>query len=67
MKLYTILQLGILLSIALVIFYLYSIRLINTTDVYEEDFEEAEHEITTETVSFKKCLYHKLSIYFINN
>lgn len=55
MRLYTILQLGILLSIALVIFYLYSIRLINNRDsVLEEDPELFENEVTTEKLSFKK-------------
>ncbi|XP_072386802.1 glucoside xylosyltransferase 1-like [Diabrotica undecimpunctata] len=56
MRLYTILQLGILLSIALVIFYLYSIRLINSTDILEEDFEEVveDNEVTTERIYFKR-------------
>ncbi|XP_056641310.1 glucoside xylosyltransferase 1 isoform X2 [Diorhabda carinulata] len=55
MRLYTILQLGVLLSIALVIFYLYSIRLIITTDNLEDDFEELEEdEVTTERIYFKQ-------------
>lgn len=53
MRLYTILQLGILLSILLVIFYLYSIRLLNK-DIDFEYGEVAKETATTEVISYKK-------------
>ncbi|XP_074030303.1 glucoside xylosyltransferase 1 [Leptinotarsa decemlineata] len=54
MRLYTILQLGVLLSIALVIFYLYSIRLLNSRESIQDEEEEVYDQITTERISFNK-------------
>lgn len=54
MRLYTILQLGILISILLVIFYLYSIRLIYNKDIDFEYAEVAKETVTTEVISYQK-------------
>lgn len=54
MRLYTILQLGILVSILLVIFYLYSIRLLINKGSDYEYVEEAQEIATTETITYKK-------------
>lgn len=56
MRLYTILQLGILLSILLLIFYLYSIRLINHKDIDFEYGDLAKETVTTEVISYKKLV-----------
>lgn len=54
MRLYTILQLGILVSILLMIFYLYSIRLLNNKDSDYEYVDVAQDIATTETITYKK-------------
>nr|CAH7721528.1 unnamed protein product [Callosobruchus chinensis] len=57
MRLYTTLQLGVLLSIILLIFYLYTVRTINNSVGLEEEFEEQDpisNEVVTENIYFTR-------------
>ncbi|CAH2005499.1 unnamed protein product [Acanthoscelides obtectus] len=57
MRLYTILQLGVLLSIILLIFYLYTVKTINNSVGLEEELEEQEpisNEVVTENIYFTR-------------
>lgn len=56
MRRYTIVQLGILVSILLMIFYLYSIRLLNNKDNEYEYIEVDKEIVTTEAISYNRSV-----------
>lgn len=56
MRRYTIFQLGILVSILLMIFYLYSIRLLNNKDNEYEYIEIGKEIVTTEVISYNRSV-----------
>lgn len=54
MRLYTVLQLGILVSILLLIFYLYSVRLITNNNIDYEYLEGSKESVTTEVITYSR-------------